>query len=194
MKKSKFLINYYSSLSLQLKKIINQTDICEKIIKKIKETKINKKKVIIFGNGGSASTASHFSVDLTKNARIKCINFNESNLITCFSNDYGYENFVKQALNEFGDKGDLLILLSVSGESKNLINASKFCKNKKIGLITLTGKRNNNSLIKSNKNGINLHIDSTSYNMVEICHHIILLSIVDCLIGKINYNSLIGKI
>ncbi len=194
MKKSKFLKRYFSILSLHLDKLINQTYICEEIIQKIKKIKINKKKVIIFGNGGSASTASHFSTDLTKNARIRCINFNESNLITCFANDYGYANFLKQALNDFGDKGDLLILLSVSGESKNLLNASRFCKNKKIELITLTGKKKNNSLIKSNKNGVNLHIDSNSYNIVEICHHLVLLSIVDSIIGKENYNHLIGKI
>ena len=46
-------------------------------------------KTIIAGNGGSAAIASHVAVDLTKNAKIRCINFNESDLITCFANDYG---------------------------------------------------------------------------------------------------------
>ena len=101
---------------------------------------------------------------------------------------------MKQAINEYADKGDLIILLSVSGESKNLLNASKFCKIKKINLITLTGKNKNNSLIKNNKTGINLHIDSNAYNIVEICHHLILLSIVDYIIGRKNYGSDIGKI
>ena len=49
-------------------------------------------KGLIFGNGGSAAIASHFSVDLTKNASVRCLNFNESDLITCFANDYGFEN------------------------------------------------------------------------------------------------------
>jgi D-sedoheptulose 7-phosphate isomerase len=53
-------------------------------------TNQNGKKILIVGNGGSAAIASHFSVDLTKNAGIRCINFNEADLITCFSNDYGY--------------------------------------------------------------------------------------------------------
>ena len=66
--------------------------------KHLELTKRNKKKVIIFGNGGSAAIASHFSLDLTKNSRIRCVNFNESSLLTCFSNDYGYEN-VKEYLN-----------------------------------------------------------------------------------------------
>ena len=51
------------------------------------ESKKNKKKIMIFGNGGSAAIASHFSVDLTKNANIRCSNYNEADLITCFSND-----------------------------------------------------------------------------------------------------------
>ena len=51
----------------------------------------NNNKIIIFGNGGSAAIASHFSVDLTKNAKLKCLNFNEAGLITCFANDYGFE-------------------------------------------------------------------------------------------------------
>ena len=131
MNNIKFLSNYNQKISSLIKSVINQKDIYNETIKKIKKIKINKKKVIIFGNGGSASTASHFSTDLTKNARIKSINFNESNLITCFSNDYGFENFVSQALNEYANKGDLVILLSVSGESKNLITASRFCKKKK---------------------------------------------------------------
>ena len=50
---------------------------------------------LIFGNGGSAAIASHFSVDLTKNAKVRCTNYNESDLITCFSNDFGYENGLK---------------------------------------------------------------------------------------------------
>ena len=65
--------------------------------------KINKGKIIIIGNGGSASTSSHVSVDLTKNAHIKSINFNESNLITCFSNDFGYENWISKSLNYYCD-------------------------------------------------------------------------------------------
>ena len=73
---------------------------------------------MIFGNGGSAAIASHFSVDLTKNAKVRCTNFNESDLITCFSNDYGYEKWVEKAINFYGDSGDVLIVISAGGKSK----------------------------------------------------------------------------
>ena len=71
----------------------------------------NGKKIIIVGNGGSAAIASHFSVDITKNAGIRCVNFNEPGLITCFSNDYGYENWVAKAVEFYGDEGDVLIAI-----------------------------------------------------------------------------------
>jgi len=75
--------------------------------------KKNNKKIIIVGNGGSAAIASHFSVDMTKNGGIRCINFNESDLLTCFSNDYGYENWVLKAIEFYSDKGDTVILISL---------------------------------------------------------------------------------
>ena len=86
---------------------------------------------MIFGNGGSAAIASHFSVDLTKNAKIRCTNYNESDLLTCFSNDFGYENWVQKAIEFYGDEGDALILISAGGNSKNMVNAANFAKKKK---------------------------------------------------------------
>ena len=62
------------------------------------DTNSKGKKILIFGNGGSAAIASHFSVDLTKNAKIRCTNYNEYDLLTCFANDYGYEKWVEKSL------------------------------------------------------------------------------------------------
>ena len=177
-----------------LNEINRQKKLFTKSIDLLKKIKKNKKKVIVFGNGGSAATSSHFAVDLTKNARTKCINFNDADLITCFSNDYGFDNFVKQGLDNYHDKGDLVILISVSGESKNIVNAAKFCVKKKINLITLTGKNKNNSLKKINKKGICFHTNSFSYNTVEIMHSYILLTLVDLMVGKAVYGTNIGKI
>jgi D-sedoheptulose 7-phosphate isomerase len=92
MDKKKYLEDYFG----QLRQIISFDQ--EKINNLIKTSEIlleannNGKKTMIFGNGGSAAIASHFSVDLTKNARVRCVNYNESDLLTCFSNDFGYEN------------------------------------------------------------------------------------------------------
>ena len=86
----------------------------------LQDCKLRKRKVFIAGNGGSSSIASHVSVDLTKVVGVKCFNFNEHNLITCFTNDYGQENWLKKALELYSNKEDLIILISSSGKSKIL--------------------------------------------------------------------------
>ena len=141
---------------------------------------------MIFGNGGSAAIASHFSVDITKNAKIRCTNYNESDLITCFSNDFGYERWIEKAIEYYGDKGDALILISASGNSKNMINACKAAKKKKLKtIITLTGFDGNNRLYRLGD--INFKVNSKSYNLIENAHQIFLLSLVDLIIGKSEY-------
>ena len=161
---SRFLINY------------NDKDFL-KIVRFIKEIKKNKKKVILVGNGGSAAMASHVSVDLTKMCKIRAINFNEADLLTCFSNDYGYENWVQKALSFYADKGDLLICISSSGESKNIINGARYAKKNGCKVITLTGFNKKNKVKKIGH--INLWLESKNYNLIEMTHHIWLLSIVD---------------
>ena len=146
----------------------------------------NGRKILIAGNGGSAAIASHFSVDLTKNAGVRCVNFNEADLITCFSNDYGYENWVAKAVEFYADEKDILILISSSGKSMNMINACKAAKNKKISkIITFTGHDKNNKL--SQLGDLNFWIDSKAYNFVENAHQVWLLTIVDLIIGKKEY-------
>ena len=70
----------------------------------LKKCNLYNGKIIFLGNGGSASIASHVSVDLTKNARIRSINFNEPDLITCFANDFGHDNWMKEALKMYSNK------------------------------------------------------------------------------------------
>jgi len=143
-------------------------------------------KILIFGNGGSAAISSHFSVDMTKNANIRCINFNEPDLITCFSNDFGYDNWLSNSIKFYGDKGDILIAISSSGKSKNIINGCAAAKKKKFSkIITLTGHSINNPVMK--KGDINLWINSKAYNFIENIHQFWLLLLVDLVIGKTEY-------
>ena len=172
---TEYFSNYFDKFSKLLTSYDKEYFI--KIIDCLLEIKKNKKKVILFGNGGSAAIASHVSVDLTNVCKIKSLNFNEASLITCFSNDFGYENWVKKALSSYLDIGDLIICISSSGESKNIINGAKFAKKQGCKVITLTGFNLNNSVKKIGH--INLWLNSTSYNLVETTHQIWLLSIVD---------------
>ena len=102
----------------------------KKSINLIKKTQKKKGKVYIVGNGGSSSIASHVSVDFAKVARVNSSTFNNANLITCFANDYGYENWVVEAIKAYLNKNDMMILISSSGTSKNIVNAAKYCKKK----------------------------------------------------------------
>jgi D-sedoheptulose 7-phosphate isomerase len=156
------------------------------IVKILKEIKRKKKKVILVGNGGSAAMASHVSVDLTKICKIRAINFNEADLLTCFANDYGYENWVQKALSFYADKGDLLICISSSGQSKNIINGAKFAKKIGCKVVTLTGFGKKNKVRKIGH--VNLWINSKNYNLVEMTHHVWLLSIVD-FIAKARFSN-----
>tara|TARA_B100000780_G_C20934803_1_gene372693 strand:+ start:172 stop:738 length:567 start_codon:yes stop_codon:yes gene_type:complete len=183
-KNNSFLINYYNNLKKLLSASSADIDKMLKVQEILKKIKKKNKKVLIFGNGGSASIASHVSVDLIKNVKIKCINFNEANLLTCFSNDFGYENWMKKAIEYYGEKGDALIVISSSGQSPNVNKAVLAAKNKRFSkIITLTGFKKNNPLRL--KGDINFWVDSKVYNYVENIHQIILLSIVDLLTSNL---------
>jgi len=181
-----FVIKYLEDFSSL---ILPNDEITEKIIlvkKILLEVKKNNSKVMIFGNGGSAAIASHVSVDLTKNAGIRSTNYNEADLLTCFSNDYGYERWIEKAIEFYGDNKDILILISSSGKSRNMLNACEAAKNKKISkIITLTGHEKNNPLSKLGD--VNLWIDSKAYNFIENTHQIWLLTVCDLIIGKREY-------
>ena len=176
-------LNDFSSLLKPSDDLVNKIINVKNILIDIRKSK---NKIMIFGNGGSAAIASHVSVDLTKNANVRCVNYNEADLITCFSNDYGYERWIEKAVDFYADANDVLILISSSGKSQNMLNACKAAKNKKISkIITFTGHDKDNPLSK--KGDINFWIDSKAYNFVENTHQVWLLTIVDLIIGKREY-------
>ena len=131
--------------------------------------------------------SSHVSVDLTKQAGIRSMNFNEADLITCFANDYGYENWVAKAIEFYGDQGDIAILISSSGKSPNMINAAVQAKSMLIPVITLTGFEQDNPLRQFGE--LNFWVDSRAYNVIENIHQIWLLMVCDLILGKIEYSA-----
>jgi D-sedoheptulose 7-phosphate isomerase len=154
---------------------------------RIASTKSNGGKVIIAGNGGSAAIASHCAVDFTKQARVRCINFNESDLITCFANDYGYENWVQKALEFYADDSDCVILVSSSGKSPNMLNAARFALSRGLTVVTFTGFAEDNPLRQLGQ--LNFWVNSRAYNIVEMTHQIWLLAVCDLLAGSAEYSA-----
>lgn len=137
----------------------------------------NKKKIIIIGNGGSASIASHFSIDFNKNFQKQCLNFSDHSMLTCLANDYGYENWVKEVIKVHCNEGDILISISSSGESLNIINGILEAKNKNAFCISLTGFEKDNKV--SQISDLSFWVNSKSYNVIETIHLIVLLNIIE---------------
>jgi len=181
--KNMFFKDYFNLIDIGLKSV-DYTQLI-KASEKIKAVSKAGKKIIVAGNGGSAAMASHVAVDFTKAAEIRAINFNEADLITCFANDYGYERIFEKAIEFYGDAGDLLILVSSSGSSENVLNAAKRAKELNMGVFTFSGFKSDNPL--RGLGDINFWVNSKAYNIVEMTHHTWLLSIVDYIIGDIEY-------
>jgi phosphoheptose isomerase len=141
-----FLKNYFQLLR-------QATDLSEEYEQKLiqvkdlwLETKKADGKIIFVGNGGSAGIASHLAIDLSKNGRIRAVCFNDASLITCLSNDYGYEHWLSSAIKMYADKGDVLVAISSSGCSPNILMGVKEAKRKNMGIVTLSGFESNNHL------------------------------------------------
>ncbi len=137
-------------------------------------------KLMFIGNGASASISSHMSTDFLKNGKIRALSFNDSSLLTCISNDYGYEHVFEKPIEMIADKGDILIAISSSGRSENILLGIKSARSKGCKVITLSGFEDNNPL--SSLGAYNFHVASHSYGPVEIIHHSICHCILDTIL------------
>jgi D-sedoheptulose 7-phosphate isomerase len=175
---SQYFAKYFETIGQKLKSIDSEQ--LEQAAAMVRQTHQSSKKIIVVGNGGSAAMASHVTVDFTKAAGIRAINFNEADLITCFANDYGYEHWVAKALEAYADPGDLVILISSSGKSPNMLNGARQAKAMDLSLVTVSGFSADNPVRKLGD--LNLWVDSTAYNIVEMTHHVWLVAIIDYLV------------
>lgn len=161
----------------------------EKLLSKLTETDLSNKlsnlinwhkDIIILGNGGSNSIASHLAQDYTKVLGKKCISFSDPSRLTCYINDYGQEKAYEKFLESFSNSESLVILISSSGESKNIINSLRYCQDNKLPHVILTGFSEGNLLKKASEQTaeVNYWVDSTDYGIVECLHQIFLHSII----------------
>ena len=183
-----FLDNYFSDFQSVISEFLKEDknkNALEDAITLINSSN-NKNKIFIIGNGGSASVAEHIAIDLTKNAGLNAVSFSSASTVTTFANDFGYKKWLKKALEIYSNPKDLLILVSCSGNSMNLVNANLFAKKSGLKVVTLTGCKKNNKLNNS-KNDLNIWINSNKYNVIEIIHHTILLNLIDSIIEDQNF-------
>lgn len=140
----------------------------------------NTSEIILLGNGGSNAISAHMAEDYTKALNKKGIAFTDGARLTCYANDYGYENAFKQFLKEFSTTNSIVILISSSGNSKNILNCAEYCVKNNIEFIILSGFDPNNSLrtLYKNKALLEFWVDSKDYGVVECVHEIILHSVI----------------
>jgi D-sedoheptulose 7-phosphate isomerase len=170
---------YFETLCRAIKSA--HSELLEETAELLRQTKEKGGRILIAGNGGSAAIAGHAAIDFTKAAGIASLCFNEASLITCLSNDYGYEHWIQKALEFYAGAGDLVILISSSGRSPNMLRAAGKAREMGLPLVTFTGFDPDNPLRAEGK--INFWIGSRSYNLVENVHQIWLLAICDWLVG-----------
>lgn len=148
-----------------------------KAVKLIQSTHRNGKKVVFVGNGGSAAIASHQATDLWKNGNIRSMAFNDASFLTCAANDYGYDQVFAQPILRFCDEGDLLIAISSSGQSANILNAIDAARSRLCSVISYSGFKMSNPLRRCGD--LNFYLDSNSYGVVEVGHLLLIHSVID---------------
>jgi D-sedoheptulose 7-phosphate isomerase len=165
---------YFEDLDNQI--ILLDKNKISTIIKVIEKAIKDEKKIFIIGNGGSAALSSHLACDITNGAYrsnkiIKILSLNDNvPIITALANDIGYNNIFAYQLVNLMDEGDILIAISGSGKSENILKAVKFAKNNGAKVISLTGFSGGKLKKVSD---YNINIDSKHYGVIEDLHSII---------------------
>ena len=145
----------------------------ESIILKLKEAHAEGRQIFLFGNGGSASNASHFATDLGKGSsdalgkRFKVLSLNDNvSWMSAIGNDYSYEDVYLRQLENYGQAGDIALTMSVSGSSPNLVKAFEWANANGLHTIALVGGKRGKLAELANETIV---IDDTHYGRAEDC-------------------------
>jgi len=128
--------------------------------------------VFLIGNGASASMASHFAADLAKNAGIRTHVFTDLALITAIANDISYKEVYAEPLRQYMQKDDMLVAISSSGNSPNIVSGIKAARSLGGAIITLSAMNTENSIRQSGD--LNFYIPAQIYGLAETAHAAIL--------------------
>jgi len=177
--------NYYLQIERLLKSVAvtdhygNDIDFCAGIAGAVKLIKLcadTGRKLLFIGNGASAAVSSHQATDFWKNAGIRAMAFNDISGLTCISNDFGYEHVFEKPIEMFAEPADVLVAISSSGQSENILRGVSSAAQRDVKVITLSGFERTNPLRELGL--INFYVPSPHYGHVEILH----LSICHCIL------------
>ncbi len=124
--------------------------------------------IYLVGNGASASMASHFAADLAKNGKLHTQVFSDLSLITAISNDMGYEHVFSEPLSRRARAGDMLVAISSSGRSPNVLAAVRLAREMGVRIITLSAMKPDNPL--RSLGDLNLYVGADDYGFAETAH------------------------
>jgi D-sedoheptulose 7-phosphate isomerase len=139
-------------------------------------------KIISIGNGGSAAITSHLTIDFWKNGQVNAMAFNDASLLTCISNDFGYQHVFEKPIEFFAEEVDILIAISSSGRSENILRGVSSAQQKGCSVVTLSGFDADNPLRFMGL--YNFHVPSRKYGLVEVVHQYICHCISDVTIHQ----------
>ena len=139
------------------------------------------RKLMFVGNGASAAIASHQAVDYWKTGGIRATAFNDPAQLTCLGNDYGYAHVFAKAVEMFADPGDVLVAVSSSGRSENILRAAGAAREKACRVITLSGFERANPL--RGLGDVNFYVPSKTYGHVEVTHVALLHGMLDAIVA-----------
>lgn len=139
-------------------------------------------KVFFIGNGGSAAIAIHMTADFMKNGGMRTCSLYDSSIVTCMGNDYGYEEVFSRQLEALMSENDLLVAISSSGNSMNIVNAINKVRKKKGQVITLSGFKPDNQI--RCMGDYNVYVAIEHYGIVESVHNLLLQQVVDTILER----------
>ncbi len=125
-------------------------------------------KIMVIGNGGSAAIASHVQNDLCNSVKVKAMVLSETSLLTALTNDHGYTEAYARLVRLWATSDDLLIAISSSGQSENILQAVRAAVEQQCAVITFTGFKPDNPLRRMGT--LNFYVSSDQYGFVEMSH------------------------
>lgn len=144
----------------------------------LRGAKAASRKVMLIGNGGSAAIASHLHNDLCKAVGVPALLFTEPSLLTALSNDDGYGSVFERPVRLWAAAGDVLLAISSSGRSENILRAVRAAKERQCGILTFSGFSPDNPLRRMGD--LNFYVPSAVYGYVELAHSVLAHFLTDC--------------
>lgn len=168
-------VTMLSGQSLEMAEAVNQ------VMALARRTHAAGNKLIFVGNGGSAAISSHMATDYSKNGDVRAMALNDTSMLTCLGNDLGYERIFAKQIELYARADDLVIAISSSGRSANILNGVKAARAAKCAIVTFSGFTPDNPLRRLGD--LNFYINSDRYGFVEIGHLTICHAILDFICG-----------